>query len=86
MPCGGIYPINGSWLANTGTQKYPCFHCNKPDCDLWCEEWDAPIHSACVSEFLTGPEGQIVLAHGHKVTILKDGEEIILHDSEEENC
>jgi hypothetical protein len=68
MPCGGIYPIKGSWvvdLASFGT----CYHCglDTNGNDLWVEEWDAPIHSKCVDDFLKTKEGQIVLKHGHEV-------------------
>jgi len=75
MPCGGIYPIEGTWVepyANNATvddRTNACFHCEKPGCELWCEEWDAPIHKACVPEFLKTPEGQVILNHGHEVIL-----------------
>lgn len=76
MPCGGIYPCN---------QKipYPCLHCNKEGADCWVEEWDAPIHSACVRDFLKGPEGEVILEHRHIVRITEDGKPVTLY---EEGC
>jgi hypothetical protein len=76
MPCGGIFPDD-----SLSTSTHPCWQCNKPGCDLFCIEWDAPIHSACVKEFLEGPEGEIVLNHGHEVSYFNDkGVLEILHE------
>lgn len=75
MPCGGIYP--GGLMA----QRYSCLQCDKPGCDLWCEEWDSPLHSECVEEFLKTVPGDIVLNHGHEVIIHgPDGAVKILHE------
>jgi hypothetical protein len=76
MPCGGIYPASGHWT------EHPCWVCCKRGCDLFCDEWDTPIHSRCVPEFLRGGEGKIVLAHGHGVVIMKKGKRVVLHEGE----
>ena len=72
MPCGGIF--HGHAVND------PCWVCRKRDCDLWCIEWDAVIHSECVPAFLASEEGQIVLSHGHEVIIMKDGKPFTLHE------
>lgn len=69
MPCGGIYPKEGSW-AQHANAALGCYHCDLPCCELWCEEWDAPIHDRCVDAFLKTREGQIILDHGHEVVRL----------------
>lgn len=75
MPCGGIRP-----LLSRQSSHYPCWVCNLKDCDLWCEEWDTPIHSRCVPRFLKTEEGKIVLDHGHGVQMMKDGKPVVLHE------
>lgn len=64
MPCGGIYPAGGR-------ERFPylCFHCNQPGPDCWVEEWDAPIHSECVKDFLETEEGSFIIGHGHYIGI-----------------
>jgi hypothetical protein len=75
MPCGGIIPIKGTWVEKFHDPKHPCWQCNKGDCDVFCQEWDTPLHSKCVRAFLETEEGKIVLAHKHMVVIVKeDGE------------
>jgi hypothetical protein len=70
MPCGGIYPIS----LDPNKQSGPtCFSCNTeiiPEDNpiaLACEEWDCIIHYTCLGYFLTSPEGDIVLGHGHEI-------------------
>ncbi len=67
MPCGGIWP---NYTEGTQPGRW-CFGCGKKDnrTALWSyvEEWDADIHDDCIDEFLKGPEGRIVLSHGHEV-------------------
>lgn len=69
MPCGGIYPIKGTWVEPHTDNKARCFHCDEPECTLWVEEWDAPIHRKCVPEFLKTPEGFVILDHGHMIEL-----------------
>jgi hypothetical protein len=83
MPCGGIYPIKGSALEPYLNSKHPCWVCDKGNCDLVLEEWDAVIHSECVEGFINdknNPEAQVILEHGHVVIILRDGKEVVLHE------
>jgi hypothetical protein len=47
---------------------------------LWCEEWDAPLHTGCVEEFLKTPDGKIVLAHGHSIVLEPNGPEVFWDD------
>ena len=61
MPCGGITPC--------APDDYPCWVCEKPGAQHFCIEWDTPIHARCVLEFLTDMEGQIVISHGHTITL-----------------
>jgi hypothetical protein len=75
MPCGGIFPGYAG-----GTVDHPCWVCRKGGCDLFCMEWDAVIHSACVPKFLASDEGQIVLDHKHQVVVMKDGQPFTLHE------
>ncbi len=70
MPCGGIHPM--------GSVDYPCWMCGEKGCDLFCDEWDTPIHSRCVPAFLETEEGETVLRHGHEVVIRKKGREVVL--------
>lgn len=81
MPCGGIFPIKGSFIEPHNNPEWPCWQCNKGNCDVFCMEWDTPLHSACVEAFLKTEEGECVLGHGHAVVIL-DGEdrEVVLHE------
>ena len=70
MPCGGIFPIIGS--PSTGRAE-DCFFCSggppvsTEDCELWVEEWDAPLHRVCLWGFLCSEEGRILIEHGHNV-------------------
>jgi len=69
MPCGGIYPVDDeSGCFSPGSNAW-CFHCGKKGPGPWSfvEEWDAHIHDSCIDEFLKGPEGEIVVSHGHDV-------------------
>jgi len=84
MPCGGIYPIAGSWVAPYADRRMRCFHCNKVGVDLWCEEWDAPIHRACVESFLQTPDGEIVIKHGHSIVLEPNGPEVFWDDANHE--
>lgn len=59
MPCGGIYPVSGL--------IYPCWVCDKHNCELFCEEWDTAIHKKCVDKFLETDEGKLVLNHEHNI-------------------
>ncbi len=58
MPCGGIWPAESD---------HPCWACGETGCDLWCEEWDTPLHKRCLGAFLKTEEGQCVIAHGHNI-------------------
>jgi hypothetical protein len=58
MPCGGIWP------AMSG---HPCWVCGEIGCDLFCEEWDTPLHKRCLGAFLKTEEGQCVIEHGHNI-------------------
>jgi hypothetical protein len=61
MPCGGIGPTDG---------KGECtFMCGKPDAVHFMYEWDTYIHARCVMGFLSTQEGQILITHGHTVTL-----------------
>ena len=64
MPCGGIYPV-------TDKDKGWCFGCGATlDGSELCsfvEEWDALIHDRCIDSFLTSPDGQLVISHGHDI-------------------
>ena len=60
MPCGGIFPIKKSGK---------CWVCDKSGAKHFCEEWDAFIHARCVPKFLQTEEGQIVIDHGHLVSL-----------------
>ena len=80
MPCGGIYPIKGSWAEAFMKPEMPCWQCNKGGCDLFCMEWDAVLHSTCVPAFLETDDGKIVLNHGHAVVVLKDDNPHVLHE------
>lgn len=75
MPCGGIYPYQD------GPDHGRCFHCNSDDPEpmLFCEEWDAFLHAGCVMEFLSTPDGQIVLAHKHDIHIVWEVERIFAY-------
>jgi len=79
MPCGGIHPIKGSWCEAYVNPKIPCIHCGKGKCDLFCMEWDGPLHSACVEDFLKTEDGKVILAHKHEVVVMKDGEWALMH-------
>lgn len=72
MPCGGIWtPEPGDhWLA------HKCWVCEEHDCELFCAEWDTPLHVRCLGKFLETPEGKIMLRHGHGIAIPErpDGE------------
>lgn len=70
MPCGGIYP---SQLSD----RYTCWYCHLKGPDHWVEEWDAPLHKACIAPFLRTEEGAIVLAHKHFIQI---GDQILLEE------
>lgn len=63
-PCGGIYPTDYKQK-----RADDCFSCGKlSDSPMsFVEEWDAFIHDSCIDMFLTGPEGEIVLSHGHEI-------------------
>jgi hypothetical protein len=83
MPCGGIYPIKGTWVEkmyDPNNKMHSCFHCHqwKPP-DLFCDEWDCFLHSECVEGFLKTEEGEVVLDHRHSVTIMKGGKYVVLY-------
>jgi hypothetical protein len=71
MPCGGIYPVKGSWVEPYCGQDERCFHCGQPipslDQMLWVEEWDAAIAKDHLNDFMATPEGQVIVKHGHAV-------------------
>jgi len=73
MPCGGIWPATSEIKKYFNEHpEHDCFLCGKnvEEKDLmWCEEWDAYLHRACVVPFLETEEGQIVLKHGHQVIL-----------------
>lgn len=78
MPCGGIYPVKGTPFAEFVTPEMPCWFCDKGDCDCFCDEWDAVIHSGCVEAFLFTDEGKVILRHKHPVSILENGAVVVL--------
>lgn len=73
MPCGGIYPISKKSFKG----KLPrCWEARHPghneiigfDAEWsFVEEWDTYIHDICIDEFLKGPEGEIIISHGHDI-------------------
>lgn len=73
MPCGGIYPVKKHFSKESfkEDQAVPCFSCNQTvkyeEDASFVEEWDAFIHRSCILPFLSTPEGQIVISHGHVV-------------------
>ena len=69
MPCGGIYPIKGSWVEKVHQDKTPCWVCMEAGCTHFCDEWDTPLHARCVLAFLQTEEGKCVIEHGHLVQI-----------------
>lgn len=85
MPCGGIYPIAGTWVEPYYNAEDPhsrCLWCGKgePKPDHFCDEWDCFLHGECIEEFLKGDEGKIVLIYGHQVW---RGEEMLYAEREE---
>ena len=62
MPCGGIYYIEG-------TSAHDCMECEKPDTDLWVEEWAGFIHSRCLEKYMATPEYDCIIAHDHAVEV-----------------
>lgn len=75
MPCGGIFPIKGSWVDRTlqqmSNQATRCWQCGELGGDHFVEEWDSAIHGVCVLEFLKTEEGKVVLNHQHPVIVQK---------------
>ena len=75
MPCGGIYPVPGSWVADLpkppNSKPTRCWQCHKsePTPEHFCDEWDTFIHARCVAAFLQGEEGKIVISHEHSVLL-----------------
>ena len=69
MPCGGIFPIKGSYIEKYYDPKHPCWVCGKPDCTHFCEEWDTGIHAKCVADFLKSEEGSCMTLHGHTIIV-----------------
>jgi hypothetical protein len=75
MPCGGIYPVKGSWIEQLpiGNNPPKCWQCQNSTStsppDHFCDEWDCFLHSVCVAPFLLSEEGQVVISHGHEVLI-----------------
>ena len=65
MPCGGIWaPEPGShWLSTK------CWECGQTGCELFCDEWDTPLHIKCLGKFLQSDEGQIVINHKHSIFV-----------------
>ena len=79
MPCGGIVPIKQSVIRSLpDLDSLTCWVCNKPNCELWCEEWDTPLHKACLKEFLASEEGKVIIDHQH---LIYDGETIIQEET-----
>lgn len=82
MPCGGIYPVQGTWHETMGIKPSPtkstdkvsptdggCWMCHMGGCEHFCDEWDTYIHARCVARFLLTDEGHIVMEHGHTVIL-----------------
>jgi hypothetical protein len=73
MPCGGIYPIKGTWVEPIAAQRdeskpeQRCWVCGKGNTAHFCDEWDCYIHARCAVQFLQSEEGQCVIDHGHEV-------------------
>jgi hypothetical protein len=71
MPCGGIYPITGTWVEPLTRDQTDvrCWTCGKEGALHFCDEWDCYIHARCAVLFLQTEEGQCVILHGHTVTL-----------------
>ena len=73
MPCGGIYPVRGSWVEQLpnppGKVDIRCWQCGKstPVPTHFCDEWDTFLHAECIDAFLNSEEGRVVMEHGHEV-------------------
>lgn len=79
MPCGGIWtPGPDSSWTNGG----PCWVCQEDGCELFCDEWDTPLHVRCLGEFLCSEEGRIVLDHGHCIEVAETDHSYIIGASE----
>ena len=94
MPCGGIYPISNTWLEAAGINRdeskpeHRCWTCNGKGAKHFCDEWDCYIHARCAIKFLSTPEGECVINHGHEVVLNFSAEEdvqtspVALHQQE----
>lgn len=66
MPCGGIWtPEPGShWVQGR------CWVCPETGCELFCDEWDTPLHIRCLGRFLEMEEGKLaIINHGHSISV-----------------
>ena len=78
MPCGGIFPIVGSWVegvAPADLDERTCWICAGGRSDLYCEEWDCYLHRRCLGRFLVTEEGALVLTHQHLIYVPEGDEE-----------
>jgi len=73
MPCGGIYPVKGTWVEKLKRdERKPeqrCWVCQQPGAMHFCDEWDCYIHARCAIPFLQSDEGKIVIGHRHTVIL-----------------
>lgn len=73
MPCGGIYPIKGTWLEkylrDESKPESRCWVCQGEGASHFCDEWDCYIHARCVGSFLQTEEGYCLALHGHTVQL-----------------
>jgi len=70
MPCGGIFPVKGSWVEYYSIHDLPhrCIYCDEiGGVTHFCEEWDGFLHAQCIDQFLMTEEGKIVVEHGHEI-------------------
>lgn len=73
MPCGGIYPIKGTWVEGVprdeSKPEHRCWTCGRLGALHFCDEWDTFIHARCAILFLQTDEGECVISHGHVVEL-----------------
>lgn len=83
MPCGGIYPVKGSWvepyfltdISGTMDERHSgppmCYGCGEPILSIeeaaFCDEWDCNLHISCIDAFLKTDEGRVIIDHHHEV-------------------
>jgi hypothetical protein len=88
MPCGGILPIYHFAKGFFPPEGGRCWICKKAGAKHYLEEFDVLVHARCSIYFLTTPEGDVIMDHGHIVLLdfaqEKDQEEEEDSDKKEE--